>query len=296
MQNPFTRSQPHSRKVDRTIDQLYVEYDFTITPPDPWNDVLIAQLGELDFESFIHTDAGIKAYVAQSVDKDLDIEQLDIFENDLVDIAFAKAEVPPTNWNAEWEKNFDPIYVDDLCEVRAPFHKSRGLKYEIVIEPKMSFGTGHHQTTFMMIQHLLKEDLAGKVVLDMGSGTGVLAILAEKRGASKIDAIDIDTWCYENAQENVAANGANNVEVILGGAEELGDTMYDLIIANINRNILLQDVPTYCKQLKNDGVLLLSGFYTEDVEIIKKKCAENGVIFDSQLQLNNWVACRMIKN
>jgi ribosomal protein L11 methyltransferase len=281
--------------VSKTIDQRYVEYDFTVTPTEPWNDVLIAQLGELGFESFIHTDTGVKAYLPIVSNDDPDIQSLDILSYDLVDIAFAKAEVPPTNWNAEWEKNFDPIYVDDLCEVRAPFHESKGLKHEIVIEPKMSFGTGHHETTHMMIQHLLKEDLSGLTVLDMGSGTGVLAILAAQRGATEVDAIDIDTWCYENALENVERNNVNQIKVILGGAEQLGEKMYDVIIANINRNILLNDMEVYNRQLKDKGKLFLSGFYTEDEEIIKDKCAQLGVIFDSKLQLNNWVALKMIK-
>ena len=160
----------------------------------------------------------------------------------------------------------------------------------------MSFGTGHHQTTHMMIQHLLKEDLKGMNVLDMGSGTGVLAILAQMRGATAVDAIDIDTWCYENALENVERNNAGNVKVILGGAEQLDEKIYDFIIANINRNILLQDIPRYGNSLKPGGTILFSGFYTEDLELIKEACRNIGINYHSHIVRDNWVGLKMIKN
>ncbi|MGB5981638.1 MAG: 50S ribosomal protein L11 methyltransferase [Nonlabens sp.] len=276
-------------------DQIYVEYDFTVTPTTPWNDVLMSQLGDLQFESFIETDGGIKAYIREAFDSDNLLDELDLMQNDLCDIAFAKAEVPPTNWNQEWEKNFDPITVDGKCEVRAPFHQSQGLEYEIIIEPKMSFGTGHHQTTHMMIQFLLKENLTEKTVLDMGSGTGVLAILAQMRGAKSVDAIDIDTWCYENAIENVDRNKADSVNVLLGGAEQLEGQYYDAIIANINLNVLLTDIPTYAKSLKPDGIIWFSGFYNENIAAIKAACKEVGIHYDSTLEKDNWVALKMLK-
>ena len=281
---------------NNTTNLLYVEYDFKVSPQQPWNDVLMAQLGEVGFESFIETDHGVKAYILQSQDSDKVLEGVNIIKNDLCDIAFAKADVPPTNWNAEWEKNFDPIVVNNRCEVRAPFHQASGVEYDIVIEPKMSFGTGHHQTTHMMIEHLLNEDLNDLDVLDMGSGTGVLAILAQMRGAKNVDAIDIDTWCYENALENVERNNADKVNVILGGAEQLDGRSYDFIIANINRNILLQDIPVYANSLKSGGVILFSGFYKEDLEHIKNKCNETGIHYDSNLTRDNWIAAKMIKN
>ncbi|AGC75175.1 ribosomal protein L11 methyltransferase [Nonlabens dokdonensis] len=281
---------------NNTTNLLYVEYDFKVVPQQPWNDVLMAQLGEVGFESFIETDHGIKAYILQSQDSDEVLEGVSIMKNDLCDIAFAKADVPPTNWNAEWEKNFDPIIVNDRCEVRAPFHKASGVEYDIVIEPKMSFGTGHHQTTHMMIEHLLKEDLNDLDVLDIGSGTGVLAILAQMRGAKKVDAIDIDTWCYENALENVERNNADKVNVILGGAEQLDGRLYDFIIANINRNILLQDIPVYAKSLKSGGTILFSGFYEEDLVHIQEKCNESSINYDSHLYKDNWIAVKMIKD
>lgn len=277
-------------------DQIYIEYQFTITPLQPWNDVLIAQLGEAGFESFVETETGVTGYVLKSIDSDSILESVDILKNEMVDIAFAKAEIEPTNWNAEWEKNFNPITVDNRCEVRAPFHEATGVEYDIVIEPKMSFGTGHHQTTHMMIQHLLNEDLSDLKVLDMGSGTGVLGILAQRRGALEVDAIDIDTWCYENAIENVERNNADNVNVILGGAEQLENKFYDFIIANINRNILLQDIPVYSKCLKSGGTILFSGFYTEDLELIKQACNKVSIQYDSHMVRDNWVGLKMIKN
>lgn len=281
---------------NNTTDQIYVEYNFTVTPQLPWNDVLMAQLGEVGFESFIETETGIKAYVLKITDTPIILNTVDIMNNDLCDIAFAKADIPPTNWNAEWEKNFNPITVNNRCEVRAPFHEPSGVEYDIVIEPKMSFGTGHHQTTHMMIEHLLNENVENLEVLDMGSGTGVLGILAQMRGAVKVDAIDIDTWCYENALENVERNKTDKVAVILGGAEQLEGKTYDFIIANINRNILLQDIPVYAKSLKKGGTILFSGFYKDDLVPITNKCKENGIVYDYHLENDNWIAAKMIKS
>ncbi|WP_124979815.1 50S ribosomal protein L11 methyltransferase [Nonlabens xiamenensis] len=278
-----------------STDLKYVEYTFELTPKDPWNDVLMAQLGEVGFESFMETDQGCKAYILQSKDHKNLLDQVELMHNGWCDVAFAKADVPATNWNAEWEKNFDPITVDDRCQVRAPFHQAKEVEYDIVIEPKMSFGTGHHQTTHMMIQHLLKEDLSGLEVLDMGSGTGVLAILARMRGATRVDAIDIDTWCYENALENVERNKVDQIEVILGGAEQLEGRSYDMIIANINRNILLQDIPTYANSLKSGGLILFSGFYTEDLQQIMDCCRAHGMEYVMHLTKDNWVAPKAMK-
>ncbi|SCX93435.1 [LSU ribosomal protein L11P]-lysine N-methyltransferase [Nonlabens sp. Hel1_33_55] len=281
--------------MSKVTDQLYVEYTFTVTPLEPWNDVLAAQLGAIGFESFMETDNGLLAYVQKDLDHDTILNDLEILQNDFVDIAFAKAEIPPTNWNHEWESNFEPIMVDDRCEVRAPFHEKHDVDYDIVIEPKMSFGTGHHQTTYMMMEHLLELDFTDTKVLDMGSGTGVLAILAQMRGAVAVDAVDIDTWCYENALENVQRNNADKVEVILGGAEVLQDKYYDIIIANINRNILLTDIPTYAKCLSSGGKLLLSGFYEEDLEAIKSACLQAGMEYLSHRKKDNWIAPIFLK-
>ncbi len=279
----------------KTIDLLYVAYEFTVSPRGPWSDVLVAQLGDAGFDSFIDTDTGVTAYILKSLDHDNVLDHVDLMQFDGCSIAFAKADVPPTNWNHEWEKNFEPIIVDNRCEIRAPFHESRGLDYEIIIEPKMSFGTGHHQTTHMMLQYLLTHDLKDLHVLDMGSGTGVLAIMAKMRGATSVDAIDIDTWCYENALENVARNHVDSVQVILGGAEQLQGKLYDFIIANINRNILLEDIPAYEHVLKSGGTLLLSGFYEEDITVIKAACEAVNIHYDMHLTRDNWVAVKLLK-
>ena len=188
------------------MDAIYIEYTFQVQPKEPATEILIAQLGFVGFESFVENDSGVIAYIQK---QDWNAEILDdvfILNSDEFDISYEFKEVAQTNWNAEWEKNFEPIQVDDLVSIRAPFHENPQLQYDIVIEPKMSFGTGHHETTHMMVQHLLDIDLTNRKVLDMGCGTGILAIFAEMKGAKPIDAIDIDRWCYENSIENAERN------------------------------------------------------------------------------------------
>jgi len=223
------------------------------------------------------------------------LNDITILKSDEFEISFTAEEIEQVNWNEEWEKNFDPIEVDGRCAVRAPFHKKTDVEFDIVIEPKMSFGTGHHETTHMMIKHLLKLDVTDKKTLDMGCGTGVLAILAEMKGAHPIDAIDIDNWCYLNSVENAERNNCKQITVHEGDASVLVNKKYDLIIATINRNILLQDIPIYANCLPIDGMLLLSGFYTEDISLITEKCNENGLYFVGNYERNNWVACKFEK-
>jgi len=199
------------------------------------------------------------------------------------------------NWNEEWEKNFSPIMVDEVCQVRAPFHPKLDTEFDIVIEPKMSFGTGHHATTHMMIQHILKEDWQDKKVLDMGCGTGVLAILSEMKGANPIDAIDIDNWCYLNTLENIERNNCKHISTYEGDAGLLEGKNYDTIIANINRNILLKDMATYANCLNEKGSLFLSGFYQEDLAIIKESCEKLGLSYESHLERDNWIAAKFVK-
>jgi ribosomal protein L11 methyltransferase len=184
--------------------------------------------------------------------------------------------------------------VGQQCVIRAPFHDKPKVDYDIVIEPKMSFGTGHHETTHMMLQHILDHDFTGKSVLDMGSGTGVLAILAAMKGAGAVDAIDIDNWCYLNAKENVERNNCNHINVYEGTADLLVDQKYDIIIANINRNILLEDIPAYVKCLNTGGILFLSGFYSEDIPQISERCEAVGLKFEKNLEKNNWVAVKYV--
>jgi ribosomal protein L11 methyltransferase len=276
------------------MDNIYLEYSFTVTPKDPATEILIAELGNAGFESFVENDNGVVAYIQKNEWNTNLLDNIFILNSDEFQIKYSQKEVAQTNWNAEWEKNFNPIEVDDSVSVRAPFHDNANLKYDIVIEPKMSFGTGHHETTHMMIQHLLQLDLQGKKVLDMGCGTGILAILAEMRGAIQLDAIDIDNWCYVNSIENVARNNCKNITVLEGDASLIKDT-YDVVIANINRNILLNDMSIYTKALNENGVLLLSGFYKSDIKIINDSVKANELTFVKQLEKNNWVALQYIK-
>ncbi|MCB0466839.1 MAG: 50S ribosomal protein L11 methyltransferase [Aequorivita sp.] len=274
------------------MSQVYIGYDFKVNPVQPGTEILIAELGYAGFESFVETEEGITAYIQKEEWKPNILEDIHILNSGEFKIEYAFSEIEQINWNSEWEKNFDPIEVDGKCSVRAPFHPIKNFEYEIVIEPKMSFGTGHHETTFMMLQFILENNFEGKTVLDMGCGTAVLAILAEMRGASKLDAIDIDEWCFENSLENIQRNDCENISVFLGDATLLGDKKYDVIIANINRNILLGDMPAYRKCLDKGGELYLSGFYNEDLPIIKEACNNLGFTFVENKEKNKWVAAR----
>ena len=209
-------------------------------------------------------------------------------------IDYTFEEIGQVNWNEEWEKNFVPIDVDGKCHVRAPFHPKTNAEYDILIEPKMSFGTGHHETTHMMIQQLLSMDVTGLKTLDMGCGTAILAILAEMKGAQPIDAIDIDNWCYLNSIENAERNDCKHITVYEGEAALLKDKKYDLIIANINRNILLNDMQAYVDCLNPKGTLLLSGFYTEDIPFIDASCTEKGLTYVKKFERNNWVSLNYV--
>ena len=275
-------------------NNIYIEYRFTVEPKEPASDILIAELGEAGFESFVEEEDEVLAYI-QKADWSLDIlNDIQILTNKNFKIRYGYKEIEQENWNVTWEQNFQPIIVDDVCMIRAPFHEPIGVEYDIVIEPKMSFGTGHHETTHMMLQHILKLNVKDKTGLDMGSGTGVLAILTAMRGATKIDAIDIDNWCFLNAQENVIRNKMDFISVYEGDVALLKDKKYDIIIANINRNILLEDLPEYVKSLNKNGILLLSGFYTEDLDMITQKCVELELKFEKNLERNNWVAAKYV--
>ncbi|MEZ7915931.1 MAG: 50S ribosomal protein L11 methyltransferase [Polaribacter sp.] len=274
------------------MDNIYIEYNFTFSPKEPISEILIAELGNVGFESFVETENGVTGYI-QKTDWNAEIlADVFVLNSDEFSIEYNQNEVPQTNWNAEWEKNFEPIQVDDLVSIRAPFHENPNLKYDIVIEPKMSFGTGHHETTHMMVQHLLQLDLENKKVLDMGCGTGILAIFAEMKGAKPLDAIDIDNWCYENSVENVTRNNCDNISVYEGDATLLVDKKYDVIIANINRNILLMDMKVYTNCLQEGGILLLSGFYEQDIPVIDAEVIKYGLKLEKFIQRNNWVALK----
>ena len=277
------------------MDNIYIEYNFTVTPKEPATEILIAELGEVGFESFVENENGVIAYIQKDDWSATVLEDIFVLNSEEFSIEYDQKEIEQTNWNAEWEKNFSPIQVEDVVSIRAPFHENPHLKYDIVIEPKMSFGTGHHETTHMMVQHLLQLDLEGKKTLDMGCGTGILAIFAEMKGANPIDAIDIDNWCYENSVENVERNNCKNISVFEGEAALLVDKKYDVIIANINRNILLMDMQAYTNCLNDNGVLLLSGFYQDDIPVIDAEVSKYNLKLETVIERNNWVALKYNK-
>jgi ribosomal protein L11 methyltransferase len=277
------------------MDNIYIEYNFTVSPKEPGTEILIAELGNAGFESFVENENGVTAYIQKETWRAAILQDIFVLNSDEFSIEYNYNEVAQTNWNAEWEKNFEAIQVGDFVSIRAPFHKNPNLKYDIVIEPKMSFGTGHHETTHMMVQHLLNLDLENKKTLDMGCGTGILAIFAEMRGAKPTDAIDIDNWCYENSLENVERNKCHHISVFEGDASLLVHKKYDVIIANINRNILLTDMKTYANCLNENGVLLLSGFYQEDIPIIDAEVSKYDLKLETFIERNNWVALKYNK-
>ncbi len=273
-------------------NQIYISYTFQITPRDPATEILIAELGYAGFESFVENENGVIAYIQKEEFREDILNNIYILKSDEFKIEYQKEEIAQVNWNKEWEKNFNPIEIENTVHIRAPFHDKNDFKFDIIIEPKMSFGTGHHQTTHMMVKHLLNLDLKNKTVLDMGCGTGVLAILAEMLGAKKLDAIDIDNWCYLNSIENIERNNCSKIAVFEGDSDLLINKKYDVIIANINRNILLNDIKTYCNVLEENGTLLLSGFYEEDIPIIDKEVSKYNLKIQTIEEMKNWVALR----
>jgi ribosomal protein L11 methyltransferase len=277
------------------MSNTYLGYHFTVEPKELGSEILIAELGEKPFESFVESDFGIVAYIQKSLWNENVLDDIYILNSPEFTISYRIEEIEQVNWNEEWEKNFEPIDVDGKCHVRAPFHPKTNAEFDIIIEPKMSFGTGHHETTHMMIQHLLAMDVTDMKTLDMGCGTAILAILAEMKGARPIDAIDIDNWCYLNSIENAERNDCFNISVYEGDAALLVGKKYDLIIANINRNILLNDMKSYTDCLNPSGTILFSGFYTQDSPFIDASCVENGLKFVSELERNNWVSLKYVK-
>ena len=274
----------------------YVEVTAVLQPLLPAREVLVVELAELGFESFVDTEDGVKAYIQEPdftpqileglMTTDIPEQRLDITTVVIVD----------QNWNAQWESSFDPIIVDDQCLIRAPFHAvEKDYPYTITIEPKMSFGTGHHATTHLIVSAMLPMNCTGKTVLDMGCGTGVLAILAEMRGSKNIDAIDIDEWAYENTLENIERNGCKHIRTIKGGAEAIpAEAQYDLILANINRNILTRDMHLYVAHMNPGASILFSGFYESDQSEIRTAAESLGLTFVNASLRNEWTMMHFI--
>ena len=254
----------------------------------------MAELIEVGFDSFTEETDGILGYIQKDLLEEDELKSLEIFLNEEVIITYTFTEMPNINWNEEWEKNFDPINIENQVLIRAEFHQSQNIPHEIIIQPKMSFGTGHHATTYLMIQQMLDMELKDKKVLDMGCGTSVLAIFAKQKGAADTLAIDIDEWSVENSIENAARN---NVELRIeqGTADNLGKENFDIILANINRNILISDIPVYEKVLNNGGQLLLSGLCFFDVDDILEVCTENNLKLEKQIQREEWVSLLLSK-
>jgi ribosomal protein L11 methyltransferase len=249
--------------------------------------ILISLLAEENFESFVEQESELLAYIP--ADKYVSGNVIDICKH--LEVSCIERRIPAQNWNAEWEKNFEPVLIAGRCFIRAPFHAPRpDYPFELIIEPKMSFGTAHHETTAMMIEMMMGMDFQNKKVLDMGCGTGILAILACRMGASEVVAIDNDIWAFSNALENKERNHSLSMTVKLGDISDAG-TGYDVLLANINRNVLLTQIPEYSKSLKT-GNLLLSGFYEEDLEIIRKSAESYEFVFDRVLIKNRWIAAR----
>jgi len=271
----------------------YTKVNCKIEPDTEINrEILIAELGEMGYESFTETDELVEAYIPSADFSNDDLGTLFPVGYPGFQFSYSSETIPDQNWNEVWEKNyFQPLMIADRCLVRAPFHTDYpNAEYEIVIEPGMAFGTGNHETTSMMISLILEQNLIGKTVLDMGCGTGVLSILASMRGADSVTAIDIDSWAINSVTENGSLNNVSNLEVIQGGAESLKDKKFDFIYANIQRNILLNDMPQYCKVLKHGGELIMSGFYLDDLEPVKKRAIELGLQFTRFTENQKWVA------
>lgn len=272
----------------------YIEATFNI---NPWSqtaqDILTALAGDIGFESFVEEEKVLKAYIQKKLFHKETLDEM-ILQFPLPDytIIYTTSEPEDKDWNEEWEKNFfQPIIIGERCIIHSTFHKDiPPMEYDILINPQMSFGTGHHETTNLIVSQLLDTDLKGKSVLDMGCGTSILAILAAKRGASPITAIDIDEWCVSNSADNIQLNQIHNITVKLGDADLLRNEkpVFDLIIANINRNILTTDMDAYALCMNPGSRIFLSGFYVEDIPVIRQSLTANGLTFVEHHENNRW--------
>jgi ribosomal protein L11 methyltransferase len=260
----------------RTLRHDYYEkLTIAFNEVNPWRDIAVALLAEVGFESFLEEENTLMAFI-QGDAFDREETMAALFKIPVEAISKLDFEaVDQRNWNEEWEASFEPIDVDGFCRIRAPFHQPKFDMDEVVIEPKMSFGTGHHATTYLMVRHLYGLDLEAKTVLDMGCGTGVLAIVAKKRGASDVTGIDIESWAVENAIENAERNDCSQIRMMEGDITSTAGLRFDIILANINRNVLLTDMPAYAALIPPGGVLLLSGFFPSDTETLISKAAES---------------------
>ena len=270
----------------------YKEVIFSFQPLQPWSEILVAYLSELDFESFEEINQGLRAYINENDFNLSDIENICSQLDCKIDIKHKV--IKQKNWNAKWESDFQPITIGSKCGIRADFHEPLEVEYEIIITPKMSFGTGHHATTFGMMEAMLTLNFQEKRVLDMGCGTAVLAILAHQLGSNEIDAIDIEEWAYNNSLDNISMNGSSKIVVHKGGKEKI-EGEFDIILANIDRNILIQDMYAYSSHLLRDGLILFSGFYEQDLDLIMQEAKIQGLKYINHNSKNNWVTAKFQK-
>jgi ribosomal protein L11 methyltransferase len=271
----------------------YIELNINFKEIYPWRDILISNLAEKGFESFVETKSGLQSYIPENDFKEemlLELDEIASIES------FNTVLIQDQNWNAQWEENFDPVIVEDKLAIIAPFHHQK-FEQELIItiQPQMSFGTGHHQTTWLAARRFFELDLKGKSVLDMGTGTGILAILAEKLGAKSVFAPDIDEWSYNNAKENVESNNCSKIEVALGDDRLLEGRTFDLIMANINKNILLQHFNSYAQALKPNGIILISGFFETDQHDLIDAGEKVGFIFEQIQTKDEWALMQFRK-
>ena len=274
----------------------YYACSFSNPENENLKDMFIELLGNIGFDSFMDTDDGFEAYCQEPVLDETELNEVLQMEQ-FANVKFLKKElIQDQDWNATWEASYEPVIINEFCRIRAPFHKVEGTyKYDLVIEPKMSFGTAHHETTSQIIELMLQSDFSGLNLLDMGSGTGVLAILAKKLGSATTVAIDNDEWAYRNALDNIRLNDENDIVVELGDANSLNDRQFDIILANINRNILLRDMKEYVKCLVDGGKIFFSGFYEEDLVLITKEAERLGLKYSNHVTKNNWTAAVFVK-
>lgn len=272
----------------------YFEFNCKTTSAEQ-SEIVIVQLAELGFESFADSENGFKGYIQESLyTKEVETQIVELQKVLPFECTFEL--IGDENWNREWEKNFSPINVDNKCYVRASFHEPvKEIPFDIVINPKMSFGTGHHETTCLMISQLLKTEVKGRAVCDMGCGTSILAILASKMQADHVLAVDTDDWAVENSQENIDTNKVKGIVVKKGGAQLLAGQTFHVILANINRNILLADMDKYVQSLEKQGVLVMSGFFDVDIPLIQSKAESLGMVIVNGMQKNKWAMLSFYK-
>ncbi len=273
----------------------YREYSFKLDSSEDFHqDLLINSLSDIGFDTFENTDAGFKAYIPDSDDIEDQINIIAEEYSKMFTFIFEVKTIPHQNWNEVWESNFEPLRINERCYVRATFHEAHPeVEFEIVVDPKMAFGTGHHQTTALMMSLMMATEFKHKKVLDMGCGTGILAILASKMGASDIVAIDYDQICFESTIENSSLNRVSNILPVCGSKEAIPNEKFDVILANINRNILLDQIDRYAEVLVPGGIIFFSGFYEEpDLNFIKEKANSSDLTYISHQTKDNWVAAQ----